>query len=467
MKNISYKINIFLPVEFRFRELESRIAIGINYLKKNPKSKIYIGERETLEIYMKKFMKNKKEKAIIIHKGLTSDLRYFFQLKNLNILFTVLDEEGGVYSDHVFKNWPRAGKNNIYWKYVTYVFFWGSEAQNFYLNTNKYLNKEKTSITGNPRFDIAKIFSNKKSSKIKPIKVLINLNFSRINNIVDYDKEIIHRKKYDKESRFESRVNIFNEFQKQIFKEVINLISFLALNNPDIKFIIRPHLVEKLITYQKYFNEIKNIEIKNNLSVAEHFKGVACIIHTGCTTSIEAYFAKVPSIIFLPNKKYLAAIPKLTKKISINCHNPKQVNTQLHKIILNNSRFFNKEKDKLIIKTIYNLKKNSYEIISDLLVNFTSNFDNLIRVNNFNGYFLFEIMKFLKKIVSINSFLQNKSQKNKLIIEQMVKRDKKKFPEISSLDFNDKIKFLANKQNYKNFKYKKVKKNLFLIEKNI
>ena len=175
----------------------------------------------------------------------------------------------------------------------------------------------------------------------------------------------------------------------------------------------------------------------------------------------------MPSIIFLPNKKYLAAIPKLTKKISINCHNPKQVNTQLHKIILNNSRFFNKEKDKLIIKTIYNLKKNSYEIISDLLVNFTSNFDNLIRVNNFNGYFLFEIMKFLKKIVSINSFLQNKSQKNKLIIEQMVKRDKKKFPEISSLDFNDKIKFLANKQNYKNFKYKKVKKNLFLIEKNI
>ena len=49
----------------------------------------------------------------------------------------------------------------------------------------------------------------------------------------------------------------------------------------------------------------------------------------------------------------------------------------------------------------------------------------------------------------------------------MVKRDKKKFPEISTLDFNDKVKFLANKLNFKNFKYKKVKKNLFLIEKNI
>ena len=389
MKSSLNNMNIFLPVEFRYRELDSRIAIGINYLKKNTKSKIYIGERKTLEAYMRAFMKNNNQKAIIIHKGLTSDLKYFYQLKSLNILFTVLDEEGGVYSDHVFKNWPRAGKNNIYWRYVAFIFFWGAEAQKFYLNTNKFIEKSKTSITGNPRFDIAKIYNNKKSLKLKPIKVLINLNFSRINNIVDYEKEILHRKKYDKTSTFENRVNIFNDFQTQIFTEVINLILFLANNNPKINFIIRPHLVERLNTYQKYFSKIKNIEIKNNLSVADHFKGVACMIHTGCTTSIEAYFAKVPSIIFLPNKNFLSAIPNLTKKISINCNSFNQVNIQLNKIIHNDSSFFNKHKDNLIIKTIHNLNENSYDKISDLLINISLNFDSLIKYNKFNGYIFF------------------------------------------------------------------------------
>ena len=92
------------------------------------------------------------------------------------------------------------------------------------------------------------------------------------------------------------------------------MIKYLSTNNKKYNFIIRPHLVENNQTYIDIFKNYKNIYVDNNISVADHLDNTKCVIHTGCTTAAEAYFSKVPSIIFIPNKQYLNAIPDILKK---------------------------------------------------------------------------------------------------------------------------------------------------------
>ena len=72
--------HLFLPVEFRFRELDSRLLIALSVISKKTNTlKVFIGERESLEKY-KKSLDNKKMNNIVVHKGLISDLYYFYQL---------------------------------------------------------------------------------------------------------------------------------------------------------------------------------------------------------------------------------------------------------------------------------------------------------------------------------------------------------------------------------------------------
>ena len=148
--------HLFLPVEFRFRELDSRLLIALSVISKKTNTlKVFIGERESLEKY-KKSLDNKKMNNIVVHKGLISDLYYFYQLYKSNTLLVILDEEGGVYSNFIKNGWPRGGKNNLYWKYVSCVFFWGVEAKNFYIKYNQNLQGIDNIVSGTPRFDLPK-----------------------------------------------------------------------------------------------------------------------------------------------------------------------------------------------------------------------------------------------------------------------------------------------------------------------
>lgn len=456
--------NLFLPVEFQFREFDSRLLIGISSLNiSNYNVKVFIGERKELEKYHRKFSYKKKNKCILIHKGLTSDIDYFYRLFKSNTLFLVLDEEGGVYSKYILNGWPRAGINNKYWKYVTSVLFWGKEAKKFYTDKNKDIKNINNFISGNPRFDLPKLIKfNNKNTKIK---VLINLNFSRLNNVVNFEDEIVFRKKRYKESKFRERLTHFYNYQLSIFNEVIDMISFLATNNQKIKFIVRPHLVEKKSTYLNLFSDFKNITVENNLSVSDHFDEIKCVIHTGCTTAIEAYFAKIPSIIFIPNKNYLSAIADTLKYISIKTNTKTQTNDKLKYLLKYPDSFFNKKKELKLKKIIHNTDLFSYEVIAKKL-NFI--IENYLSLKN-RHYIFFNFFYYPTKIFNVIkklSFTNFLIKKEKTIIPSEIKlRDDMKFPGIDTSNFEFKVNKFSKYIGVDKIKIKKISNKIFSIER--
>ena len=456
---------LFLPVEFQYREFDSRLLIGISSLNINKfKIKVFIGERKELEKYHKNFAYKKKNKCILIHKGLTSDLDYFYRLFKSNTLFLVLDEEGGVYSKYILNSWPRAGINNKFWRYVTCVLFWGREAKNFYINKNEDIKYINNFVSGNPRFDLPKLnrFNKKKTKKIK---VLINLNFSRLNNVVNFDDEIAFRKKRYIHSEFKERLGYFYNYQSSIFNEVTKMINFLAINNQKIEFIIRPHLVEKNSTYIELFKNIKNIKVENNLSVSDHFNNVSCVIHTGCTTAIEAYFAKIPSIIFIPNNKYLSAIPNTLKYISVNTNSIKETNQKLNYLLKYPASFFNKKKEFKLKKIIHNTDIFSHELITENLNSIIGNF-----LDFKNKHFIFfnffyhpiRIFNIFKKIFNYNFKFSKKDNK---IPTEIKLRDNMKFSNLEISSFKSKVNKYSKFIGTHKIKIAKISNKIFSIEK--
>ena len=76
------------------------------------------------------------------------------------------------------------------------------------------------------------------------------------------------------------------------------IIRRLAEALPDVKIIVRPHPIEKLETYSGALKDLPNVEFHSGGAAAPWILASELLVHTSCSTGVEAFALGVPSISF-------------------------------------------------------------------------------------------------------------------------------------------------------------------------
>ena len=389
--------------------------------------------------------------------------------KNLikNGIFTSLDEESAIFTNSSKRTYSRhlMPKNII--KYVTKIFVWGKmDYEKVLIQNNQLVNKDKLTICGNPRFDLSKpLFRNfyLKKNNVKDKYILINCAFGAYNNYVNNEIDYkVWSLKVPNYPSFDKTKKSAVEYEKQLFPLFIEGVKKLATIHSTEIFLLRPHPVENENIYKKIFGNYNNVIISKNLSPQCASANAKFLIHNGCTTAIEANFAEIKSICYLPYYDE-DHIQELTDEVSEKIYDQPTLINKVKSFLDKNLEIKSNDhiKNQLIKPFIDNINYFSYEHIAKEMFNIDQQSEIKIQKAIHKKYKFIESLhtfyfRVRNKIIDVYLFLSIKDklnylnqiklrEKNKLNLELIqIKDDLNDLSKL--LDFNFKIKVVEIKK---------------------
>lgn len=287
MHNILNGKIVFIPVEVKNKEWKAKTLLAHFFLKKG--YHVVIGVLWYMDDYA---CKSISSNCVYIGKDFYKyQLERYKQIKNQNHFITAWDEEGLIYDTD--ENYIALQVNKDTLNILNYIITWGQRQKETLL---KYYNTNKIDALGNPRIDLLnkKIINNFYSfennyilKKYGKDYILINSNFN-IMTRKDYDNRHAVFSANGKSDISEKFLDYYNSFLPELFPKFISMIKIVAKNNPDKKIILRPHPAEEENPWKEILKGIENIYIDKSFSVYPWINNAKVIIHSGCTTGIEA-----------------------------------------------------------------------------------------------------------------------------------------------------------------------------------
>lgn len=295
---------LYLPIETQSRELDSKLLLAHAALKRG--YKVFIGSRGAI-------LRIAKKNGFGVYLAKDYKLRSFPQVCDStrpHYIFVGLDEEGLVFIDDD-KYLKR--KNLTELKNLDIILTWGDYQRNVIAKKYPALSHKAFSV-GNPRFDLLRpevspyferYASNAKFS-YKGNYVLINTNFAPGNMSVQYKLDYYNHVKREYElSNIEVDQGIADyilerkDYYNMLFNKYVEMLLEVAPLYPNITFIIRPHPSEDIDTWRNHVN-LPNVTVIREGNVIGWIKNSIAVIHTGCTTGIEAWAIQKPVIQYNP-----------------------------------------------------------------------------------------------------------------------------------------------------------------------
>jgi len=94
----------------------------------------------------------------------------------------------------------------------------------------------------------------------------------------------------------------FSKWQRDVhdFADFVVLTKELAIGFPDRTILLRPHPSENMTFYQQAFGSFKNVKVTRDDSVLPWIRAADVVVHSNCTTGIEAVLAGRPVVNLLP-----------------------------------------------------------------------------------------------------------------------------------------------------------------------
>ena len=369
MLNNQKKINIFIPIEIKKRELLSKVILSaflINNKKKN--IRCYVGSKSQIKKIV--FLK-KNYGGIFIYKGGLSH-NEIKKLKEKINKFIILDEEmGPAINYHLRKKivrriWP--GSEKLIDRY--YVI--GKQASKYAKETFLKL-ESRVKITGWPRVDLWRPkFNCIYKDSVKSLRerygnfILFSSDFTFIS-----DERINLEKKFWKNSKW--KVVKKNQKKKYIkakeilyeFQENMKFIRELDERSDIPQIIIRPHPSEDLQEWKRINKSLKKIKVVFEGDLTSWINASKGVLHRGSTTSVEAYMKGIPTGYVVADKKIIKNT--LPYRISQHLHNSKQISkfclNSINKKPVPPKKYSNRFKN-----TIHVEKKYACELISDDII---------------------------------------------------------------------------------------------------
>jgi len=310
---------LLYPVETTVRELDFRLVLAC--LTARADNQVLMGNHT--DIYE---LGKRLEHAVYVGKNLlnvsaTRRTVCYEDFKRVHARLIHLDEEGAF-----FPGDETAWKKNLsmrldpcWIRAEDYLCTWGEFQRAHYSSGNPPVTPH-IRVTGHPRLNLAHPYfeplyereSEELRKKFGRI-LLINTNFSFGNHAL-YPAGLLRDKKVDPESRelrnFHLSGYAYCAAKLPVF---IQLASHLSDAFPDHTIVFRPHPSENLTIYQAMAAHIPRMKVETGGSVVAWLRASEYLIHSGCTTAVEAMIAKARIINFQPieGSAFVQQIPDL------------------------------------------------------------------------------------------------------------------------------------------------------------
>ena len=441
------KKHIYIPIEIYVREINPKIIFAFKAALKN--FRVYIGSKTGIDKIIDKKIKNNNRGGIYFYKSqIINNRKYIEKIKKSCEKFIVLDEELGVGVSNIKPALNKRGKNL---NDIDKFFVIGKKMMKELIEYDQNF-KKISQISGWLKYDIYKNENlNIFETEIREIKknygnfYLFSSNYGALSE-KGLRKRIKNNPILKKFKNSENKSNDYYTFKQSIndFKYLKKKFFFFIKNNPEIKFVIRPHPADQMYNDWKIFEKFNNVKVINKYDIVPWVIASKGLIHRGCSSAIDAYFLKKPIFFFLPNRKLLKSEKNLTYKISNKIHDFESINFKNLK---------KKKFDLLINREIYNKNTASNVILNELQkLNITKEENISFNIfENFLNYFIpfcGKIKIFLKKRLLGSNYIRNTKLPYFINIKTLIK----------------KIKVLNTGK--KKLIIKKITREVFQIEKN-
>lgn len=434
---------LYLPIEVIPRELDAKLLIAAEAC--NNGFNVILGTKA-----MNSLLRELPE-GIYFYKDSSYPMNDFFaKIQEFGYHIAVHDEEGLVnQSDEDYLN------RRILFNTLTHVntfFCWGTYQKKLISYAkSKFSTDLDIVVVGHPRFDLLQnpyksynTFTLKKQKKT----ILINTKLAECNHHNGENGWLDLLKSHNmlhSEQCLSLRLEQI-EYKKKLLEKYIELIKILNDTFSNVEIIIRPHPSESIEVWEEHFLDKDNIKVTKKHNIGYWLNRCDLVIHTGCTTAIEAVAADIPVISFNPvyDERFEISLPNEVSNKSSTISDC----IDLVANIIEEQAYgdIGKENVKLVLKQHVDNIENpiSYAKIVDYLVS--------IDIGKFDisGW---KIIKW--KLIGYLS----------LIKSILMKREVDKTRDLDFKYVQKTLRSLCYVSNNKIPKMKKIKKNIFLLEK--
>ncbi|MFC1875758.1 surface carbohydrate biosynthesis protein [Thermodesulfobacteriota bacterium] len=342
MSNVTLKPLLLIPVENQVRELDPKLLLACIAARRGFSS--VIGSRQQLDFRIASF-----PRGIYLSKSMTvRSIRMFKILRNLGHEIVAWDEEALVHLPPETYFSRRLSPKAM--GYLSHLFAWGQDNVDLWQQYPQLPIQVPIHISGNPRNDMLRSemhgFFKNNIAKLRHAYgdfILVNTNFNHVNAFYPVQGLFLPLKKHGDKPKFgrsargmtRKFAEGFRDHKLAIFEDFKALIPCLERAFPNHMIVVRPHPTERHDIYHEIASQCERVRVTNEGNVIPWLMAAKALIHNGCTTGVEAYVMRVPTISYRAtvNDYYDYGFYQLPNRLSHECLNFEQLRATLMKIL--------------------------------------------------------------------------------------------------------------------------------------
>lgn len=293
---------LLFPLETIVRELDYRLVLaarlvrpGVTLLMGNHTDIYELGLRMRGAVYVGKHILNLNPNSI-------TDRYDEMKAQGHRVVF--LHEEGAIFNGDR-SAWEKGliRKFDPRWmKPEDTICAWGDAQAEVYKRLAPD-HSDSIRTTGHPRFDLCK-------DRYRPLYaaeadalrqefgkfLLVNTNFTLSNSMQGWDWCMQRDSINADDSAARTRAFDYFGYDLRRVTYYIQLISRMSDAFPDRQIVLRPHPSERMDIYETLLKHVPRVHIRKSGSLVAWLHAAEVLIHTDCTTALEAYAARLPII---------------------------------------------------------------------------------------------------------------------------------------------------------------------------
>ena len=293
---------VYLPIEITVRELDAKLLVAMAALGSG--FEVIIGQKWLLEKNI-----SRMPPGLILSKTLTKrDSRAIEKAKQCGYVTAAIDEEmPGLIATQQGLRWVDAGAVA-----ATDLFLCVGENHRQAMVAKFPEIAGRCRLVGNPRWDL--LYAGLREH-YRPLAeelrgrygrfILVNTNSGIVNSAKGSPEKVLESHirwgKVDLSSEEETRSledrRIFREANFAGMKEVMRR---LPERFPEHQFVLRPHPNEAVDTWHEFLRDVPRFSIEQQHPAAPWIMAAEALVHTSCTTGVEAYALDRPAICLEP-----------------------------------------------------------------------------------------------------------------------------------------------------------------------
>lgn len=287
---------LLIPIETAAREFDGKLLLALTARERG--WNVFLGSQGAM-----------RQRSADLPKGVylsksarRTNKKHFSRMRADGHRIAVLDEEVLIReSDAIYGMKHEMGAFDD----VGLVLAWGDDSRKCLQDLPQLKNVEVVA-TGNPRIDmLSNRLRDYYSDGVAQIKsqhgdyVLFNSNFANVNHFISGHTRF-KLASWVSKSQYAELIKDVRAHKTSLMEAFVSLLPDLARKIAPKKLIIRPHPSESDEIWKRAIKDIENAEVVFQGSVVPWILGAETVVHSGCTTAVEATIMGVPCVSLSP-----------------------------------------------------------------------------------------------------------------------------------------------------------------------